>query len=268
MEEKGHCKHGEFILNEGCPQCIAERRAKGITPAQDEMEDGLNQEGLTLASAEALAAETALATRPGADVEVISYYTEALKLQEYAKSRVIATPNDIKVATEDLSIIARLKKAMEEKRKEYTSPLQDQVKAINETYKMLMQPVEVADTTTRNKILAYNKEQEDRRREQERINAQKLEVAEAERRLNGKPSEPVELVEVSPDVPKTVSTDLGATSQRDNWKWEVVDFSLVPDDYKMINSGTLTPVVKASKGKITIPGIRIFNDPIISVTAR
>jgi len=25
--EKGHCKHGEFILTEGCPQCIAERRA-------------------------------------------------------------------------------------------------------------------------------------------------------------------------------------------------------------------------------------------------
>lgn len=25
-EEKGHCKHGEFILREGCPQCMAERR--------------------------------------------------------------------------------------------------------------------------------------------------------------------------------------------------------------------------------------------------
>jgi len=25
-KEKGHCKHGEFNLTEGCPQCIAERR--------------------------------------------------------------------------------------------------------------------------------------------------------------------------------------------------------------------------------------------------
>ncbi|GAI85683.1 unnamed protein product, partial [marine sediment metagenome] len=25
-EEKGHCKHGEFILREGCPQCMEERR--------------------------------------------------------------------------------------------------------------------------------------------------------------------------------------------------------------------------------------------------
>ena len=26
MEDKGHCRHGEFILREGCPECIAERR--------------------------------------------------------------------------------------------------------------------------------------------------------------------------------------------------------------------------------------------------
>lgn len=32
---KGHCKHGEFILNEGCPQCIAERRQASIRPEQN-----------------------------------------------------------------------------------------------------------------------------------------------------------------------------------------------------------------------------------------
>jgi len=47
---KGHCKHGEFILAEGCPLCIAERRQASIKPEQDEMEDGLNSEGLTLAN--------------------------------------------------------------------------------------------------------------------------------------------------------------------------------------------------------------------------
>lgn len=48
--EKGHCKHGEFLLAEGCTQCIAERRQSGVRPEQDEMEDGLNNEGLTLIS--------------------------------------------------------------------------------------------------------------------------------------------------------------------------------------------------------------------------
>jgi len=52
-ETKGHCKHGEFTIRDGCPQCVAERRAAGIRPEQDEMEGGLNSEGLTLAGAEA-----------------------------------------------------------------------------------------------------------------------------------------------------------------------------------------------------------------------
>ena len=50
ITDKGHCKHGEFILTEGCPQCIAERRQAAIRPEQDEMEDGLNSEEMTLAS--------------------------------------------------------------------------------------------------------------------------------------------------------------------------------------------------------------------------
>ena len=42
----GTCKHGEFDLEKGCPQCLAERRKAGIKPENDEMEDGLNAEGL------------------------------------------------------------------------------------------------------------------------------------------------------------------------------------------------------------------------------
>ena len=48
--EKGHCRHGEFNLTEGCEKCIAERRQAGIKPERDEMEEGLNSEGLTLIS--------------------------------------------------------------------------------------------------------------------------------------------------------------------------------------------------------------------------
>lgn len=35
--DKGHCKHGEFILTEGCPRCMAERRTGqiGLEPAPE-----------------------------------------------------------------------------------------------------------------------------------------------------------------------------------------------------------------------------------------
>lgn len=206
---------------------------------------------------------------PNTDPEVISFYNEAIKLQEYAQVRVISTAEDLKPATDDLSIIAKIKKALEEKRREYVKPLQDHVQEINNAFKKLMEPILMADTTTRQKILAFQAEQERIRREQEEINRLRLEAAQKEAALNGGViTESVNLVEVAPEAPKRVSTDMGTVGQRDNWKWEVIDFALVPDSYKMINAGVLTPVIKASKGKITIPGIRIFNEPIIAVNVR
>ena len=47
--ETGTCKHGTFKLIDGCKECIEERRAAGVRPEQDELEEGLNSEGLTLA---------------------------------------------------------------------------------------------------------------------------------------------------------------------------------------------------------------------------
>lgn len=266
--DKGHCKHGEFILTEGCAQCMAERRQAGITPQDDEMEDGLNAEGYTLAKAEELSPETALVLKPGEDIEVHSYYQQALKLQQYAEARVITTLEDKKGASDDLVIISELKKAMEAKRKQYLAPLREQTEAINETYKTLMAPVDAANQTTKGKMLEFDKEQERLRQKQEEINQKRLEAAEAEMEIKGELTESVNLVEVVPKVAKTVSTDMGTSGQRDTWKWEVIDFSLVPDEYKIINAGMLTPVVKASKGKIQIPGVRIFNEPTIAVKVR
>ena len=213
---------------------------------------------------------TALANAPGADIQVIDYYNQALGLQKYAESRVIATVEDIKGATDDLSIISKLKKAMDGKRKEYLDPLKAQAEAIRSTYDYLMLPIIEADKITRGKMLAFDAEQKRIRQEQEEINRLRIEAAEKEAALTGagELTEPVDLIEVSPEAPKRVSTEMGTVGQRGNWKWEVVDFSLVPDEYKMINAGVLTPVVKASKGKITIPGIRIYNEPIIAVNAR
>jgi len=205
---------------------------------------------------------------PQADSQVVAFYTEALGLQKYAEARVIKTAEDLKPATNDLSIIAKVKKGMEERRKEYLKPLQDHVKAINTTFVTLMAPIEIADKLTRDKILAFHAEQERIRKEQEEINRKRMEAAEAEMRLKGELTEPVNLVEVIPLTPTRTQTDVGSAGMRDNWKYEVVDFKAVPDDYKMINTGVLTPIVKASKGKITIPGIRIFNEPILAVNTK
>jgi len=299
MVEKGTCqKHGEFILSEGCPQCIEERegamqkdnvlteeilqRARdlpSLKPLSKEDLEALSQDSnippeevesieLPKELEDALATETALALRPGEDIEARGYFKQAEMLLKYAESRVITTVEDIKLANDDLSIISKLKKMMEGKKRKYLEPLKIQTEAIRDTYNYLMAPILEADKITRGKMLDYDKEQKRIRQEQEEINRKRSEAAEAEMRLRGELTEPVNLVEVVSEAPRRVETEMGSTGQRDNWKYEVVDFTLVPDDYKMINAGVLTPVVKASKGKITIPGIRIYNEPIIANRAR
>ena len=209
-------------------------------------------------------APTALALRPGEDAQVQSWYNEALGLQKYAEARVIKTAEDLKPANDDLVTIRRLKKALEEKRKEYVKPLQDHVKSINDTFKTFMEPIEIADKVTSQKMLAFDAEQKRIRSEQERINAERIKLAQDEMKLNGELTESVNLVEVIQEVPTTIRTEVGTTGQRDNWKWEVQDINQVPREYLMINAGMLTPIVKASKGRLAIPGIRIYNEPIIA----
>lgn len=212
--------------------------------------------------------QTVLALRPGEDVEAHGYFEEALGLLKYAEARVIASVKDVKVATDDLSLIAKLKKVMENKRKSLLDPLRLQADAIRETYSSLMDPVFRADRITKDKILAFNQEQERIRLEQEDINRKRLEAAEAEMRLKGELTESVNLVEVAPEAPKSVSTDMGTSGQRDNWKWEVVDFALLPDEYKVVDSSILTAVAKKHHDQKQVPGVRFYNEPIIAVRAR
>jgi hypothetical protein len=208
--------------------------------------------------------ETAL-VKPQENTEVMAFYNEALSLQEYAEARVIVTAEDLKPATDDLTIIANVKKGMEGKRKEYVVPLQGQVIEINDAFKTLMAPIEQADRTTRRKILEFQTEQERIRKEQEEINHLKMEVAEKEMKLNGELSESVGLVEVVPEVPTTVRTDMGMQGQRANWKYEVFDFDLLPREYKMVDGAQLSAIAKRHHDQKQILGVRFYNEPIIAV---
>lgn len=203
---------------------------------------------------------------PGRAPEIIVLCNEAFELREFAEARVITEVAHLTPATEDLSIIARLKKALEEKRKEYIKPLQDHVKAINDAFKFLMEPIEVADQVTRKKILAFQAEQERIRQEQERINALRIEAAKKEMELKGELTEPVDLVEVIPEAPDRVETDLGASGMATIWKFEVVDFALLPDRFKMENATLIGKVVRA--GEREIPGVRIWSEKNLRVTTK
>ena len=213
---------------------------------------------------------TALVTiKPEAKAEVLPVYAQALKLLEYAERRFITKYDDIKPATDDLAIISNVKHTLEDKRKEYVQPLQAQVKTINDAFKVLMEPIEQADKITRDKILTFNKEQDRIRQEQEEVNRLRYEAAQKDAALHGgEISESVDLIAVSAQSAKRIQTEMGTATQRDNWKWKLVDQSLVPEEYKVVDGTMLTAIAKKHHNSKPIPGIEFYNEPIIAVNAR
>lgn len=204
--------------------------------------------------------------KPEADEAVIALHEQSLKLEQYATALVITNDGDIKNATNDLSIISGLKKAIEEKRKEYTQPINDHLKAVNEAFKALVEPLTQADKITRTKILDYRAEQERQRQEAEDIARTERELAERKAALTGEPVVVPEVVDVPAPAQDRYRTEMGTLGKMTIRKWEIIDFSLVPDDLKVIDAGKVTKLVKGGIGSIT--GIRIWEEETLRVTAR
>ena len=203
---------------------------------------------------------------PGINPDVVSLLNEVMSIKEWADKREIANPEDVKNATNDLSLIAKLKKAIEEKRKEYTDPLNTHLKAISNAFKLLSEPLEQANQVTRQKVLAYNAEIERQRLEAEAIERERLALARREEELTGEHTVDLTAVDRPDATPDRVKTDVGMTSKMTVRKWELEDITQVPAQYLVVDAAKVTKQVKAGIG--AIPGIRIYEEETLRVSAR
>ena len=305
METKktGKCKHGEFILIEGCPDCMDKRtqdeRHYGEVPryglAGAAQEAGAEVTVVTMVDTAKLASARERAPRivaetdqflrgiepdripadqralvrvnPLSDEVVIALYMEAAKILSYAKDRQVTTLEQSKTATDDLSIISGIKKRMEACRKEYLSPVNAIKDEMSQAFKTIMEPVLEADTITRGKLVAYNMELRRIQAEQENINRKRMEAAEAEMKLKGEITESVNLTQVN-EAPKRVQTDMGTAGMRDNWKYEVFDFAALPDEFKVADGALLTAISRKHHDQKQVAGVLFYNAPVIAVRAR
>ena len=213
---------------------------------------------------------TSIAQIPAIDIIIVDPRAQAFSLLSWAEKCSIASIDDVKKATNDLSIMSGAKKKLEELRNQYVRPLNEEVKVINELFRTVSIPLNEADKITREKILAFNQEQERKRAEQERINKLRMEAAQAEAELSGtgEITEDVSLVEVQPEIPKQVYGDLGKAGIRKTWNYRIIDFSLVPDSYKVVNDQAIKGAIRGSKGTINIPGIEAYQEESLSLTTR
>ncbi len=202
--------------------------------------------------------------KPDEEQAFLALRSQAIEMLRFAEFRVIASTEDVKLATEDLALIAGVKKAVEDKRMEFTTPLNGYLKEINATFKQVSEPLDQANKITRDKVLAYRAEQERKRQEAEAINTEKMELARREAALNeGEITVDLTTVIVPDAQPAHVFTGTGSMGTAKVWKFEVVDFGLLPNEYKLADLIKIGKVVRAG---VAVPGVRSWQEESLRIT--
>jgi hypothetical protein len=113
---------------------------------------------------------------------------------------------------------------------------------------------------------AEDRKRREREAEQRRKEAEARAKADAERKAreaeaaekNEPAPPPVPEPVIAPPAPEPEPVKLEGVSMRDNWQAEVVDFTALPDEYKL---------AKASQGKLEIPGVKWVNHRTVAARA-
>lgn len=203
--------------------------------------------------------------KPLQDDMVKSQVENAKKALEYAQNRVIKTLEDIKVATDDLAMISKLKKSAKNYLDEYVKPIKAHLDNIKADFDSIMKPLEEADSVTREKILTYNREQAELKRLQEEAERASLAAAEAEMKANGELSKEILTIENKAEPVVKAHASFGDMNTAKVWKFEVEDIALLPDYYKMPDMIKIGKVIRAG---VKIPGIKSWQEDSLRITPR
>jgi hypothetical protein len=204
---------------------------------------------------------------PENDLAVINLTSEIDKLGDYAATRVIKSDTDLTPAGEDLILILGLKKALKEKQREYTFPIQEHYEKVNAVFKDLLTSLDLIEKLNKSKITAYTDAQKARVAEAERLNREADELARKQAEFSGTGEITVNTTPLEAPAPvKKVSTLSGSFSEvaAPN-TWVLVDWKLVPDDCKMLDTTKINKIVRAG-GSIT--GIRVIKNTTIRTSVR
>ena len=203
------------------------------------------------------------------DMAVQSLFQEGLRLKAFAETRVIASNDDLKPAVNDLALIAKCRKAITEKRVEYVKPIRGHLDQVNKAFDDFLAPFNDAEKMTKAKVQAYQDDVTRRTAEAKRIEDEKFRLAQEEAKLSGgEITVPLGTAPTPPPAPTIIRTESATVSGRDNWKARVLDFKIIPDEYKLPNEQMLNALARSTKGKAQVPGVEFFNDRTLTVRGK
>ncbi|HEY9874609.1 MAG TPA: hypothetical protein V6D12_14310 [Candidatus Obscuribacterales bacterium] len=216
----------------------------------------------------------------------VSRSNEALKETETmlsdARLVVIKNQEQYNAAVETLKIIKAKAKDLEIERKRITTPLDAAKSAIMDLFRKPTEYLAEAEKIVKTACVAYTTEQERIRLEQERKLQEEARKAEEKRKREleeqakkweakgnaEKAEEKRQMAEEvyvpTPVVPVQVEKAANE-SYREIWKFRIVDESLIPREYLVVDEKLLGQTARNGKGKIKVPGVEFFSERTLAI---
>ena len=160
----------------------------------------------------------------------------------------------------------KLNKGIDKKRKEFVSPHNEYVKAVNSLAKSFQERLKQVEDVLKGKIVQFEARAEIERRKAEQA-AQKA-AEKIQRELDAEAEAagvaPVKVdVQVAPEAPKVTRTSEGSSHIQKRWKFKITDDSLVPRQYLSPDEKLIKAAV--DQGIREIPGVDIFQDSTVAI---
>lgn len=190
-----------------------------------------------------------------------------------AEGLTVTDEDSVVQAADILHKLSDSAKSIEQQRKTYTVPINNELSKINAVFKNISTPLETAITGVKGLILNFRHKQkmeaeklirEREREEREAAEAHRKELLEAEKAGEEAPAPPQPMerphIEVGPSLIK--GDHGGHVHTRANWKYEIITPSKVPGRFTSPDEKKIKAAVKL--GVREIPGVRIFNEPSLA----
>lgn len=194
-----------------------------------------------------------LAGRKTSEVAVVRNQTA--KALAVAHALVIQNEKDMVKATDVLANIKRIGKELKDYKEMQTRPFMDALDEIRDTLKPLEQNRDEAERTIKNKMLAYQQEQQ-------RLNDEAKAKLEARvEKGTMKQETAVAKIEEMGEVKTTTQGKVGAVATRTIKRYRVVDETLLPREYLVPNIAKITEDLRAGK---EVAGAEMYTEQVIA----
>ena len=205
------------------------------------------------------------------DPRVAPVAKEVTTLTDQVDTFEVGNANDYEHGAGMLMTIKALSKDVESKRKKITQPLDQAKQEVMDLFRPLTDALSNAERKVKQRLVAWKSEQDqiarenqrkaDERARKERDRLQK-QADEADEKGRGGRAEILRdrAATTIAVAPPTAAPKVAGISTRPVWKFEIVDASKVPDQYKTVDEKKIGGVVRALKGDTDIPGVRVWEE--------